>query len=87
MFMDRDNRTNEYCIEGPLGKGLQINKSGTYLAFSAGTGILAFLDVVGFLITAYKKPLSHGGLDFIRNSDFKFVLFSSFTCETETIGT
>lgn len=22
MFMDRDNRTNEYCIEGPLGKGL-----------------------------------------------------------------
>lgn len=37
-------------IRGPLGTGLGINPTGRHVAFAAGTGILAFIDLVGHLI-------------------------------------
>lgn len=33
-----------------MGKGLEIEKEGTHIAFSAGTGCLAFIDLVAHLI-------------------------------------
>ncbi len=33
-----------------MGKGLDLRSSGVHIAFTAGTGILPFLDLVAFLI-------------------------------------
>lgn len=33
-----------------MGKGLQIERTGVHIAFSAGTGALVFLDLVAHLI-------------------------------------
>lgn len=39
-----------FQIQGPMGKGLDIQPSGTHIAFTAGTGILVFVDLVAHLI-------------------------------------
>ena len=36
-------------VSGPLGKNLGIEPSGLNVAFAAGTGILPFMDLVGFI--------------------------------------
>ncbi len=33
-----------------MGKGLDLKSEGVHIAFTAGTGILPFLDLVAFLI-------------------------------------
>lgn len=33
-----------------MGTGLEIQNTGTHLAFAAGTGVLVFIDVVAHLI-------------------------------------
>ena len=33
-----------------MGKGLDIKREGTHIAFSAGTGCLVFVDLVAYLI-------------------------------------
>ena len=33
-----------------MGKGLQVEATGTHVAFTSGTGILPFLDLVALLI-------------------------------------
>ena len=53
----------QYQIKGPMGKGLDIQHSGTHIAISAGTGILVFLDLVAHLI---RKNL--GMLDELEDS-------------------
>jgi len=40
----------EYVVKGPMGKGLDIQPSGVHIAFTAGTGVLPFLDLVAYLI-------------------------------------
>lgn len=44
-------RVKEFEIAGPFGKGLGIAEpfEGTYIAFAGGTGVLPFLDLVGFI--------------------------------------
>jgi hypothetical protein len=44
--------TDEYLLTGPLGKGLGLTPSskGIHIVFSAGTGILAFIDMIAKLI-------------------------------------
>lgn len=37
-------------MKGPMGKKLDIKKSGIHIAFSAGTGVLVFVDIVAYLI-------------------------------------
>ena len=43
---------DEYLLSGPLGKGLGLTpqSKGTHLVFTAGTGVLAFVDLVAKLI-------------------------------------
>ena len=37
-------------IKGPIGKGLEVSKTGVHIAFAAGTGALCFVDLVATLI-------------------------------------
>ena len=39
----------QFRVSGPMGKGLSIDLSGLNIAFAAGTGILPFMDLVGFI--------------------------------------
>ena len=39
-----------FNIKGPMGRGLEITKSGLHIAFCAGTGVLVFLDLVAHLL-------------------------------------
>ena len=39
-----------YEIKGPMGKGINLKKYGTQVAFTAGTGILVFIDLVAYLV-------------------------------------
>jgi hypothetical protein len=40
----------EFQIKGPMGKGLDLEPRGVHVAFTAGTGVLPFLDLVAYLI-------------------------------------
>ena len=52
----------QYYIKGPMGKGLDIQPSGVHIAFTAGTGILPFMDLVAFLIR-YNLNEAEGNLN------------------------
>lgn len=39
-----------YEFRGPMGKGLDFQPTGIHIAFTAGTGVLPFLDLVAYLI-------------------------------------
>lgn len=39
-----------YEVKGPMGKGLQVQQTGVHIAFTAGTGVLCFVDLMGHLI-------------------------------------
>ena len=47
MFTDQGEI---YQIQGPMGKGLDIHSQGVHIAFTAGTGCLVFMDLVGHFI-------------------------------------
>ena len=68
-----------------MGKGLDIQSDGTHVAFTAGTGILVFIDLVAHLT---RKVL--GLLTEEENSQlsikFRFVLYAAFPKEEEGIG-
>ena len=40
----------EFQIKGPMGKGLEMENKGVHVAFTAGTGVLPFLDLVAYMI-------------------------------------
>lgn len=39
-----------------MGLSLGINKTGTHIAFAAGTGILPFVDLIAHLILVLSRP-------------------------------
>jgi len=43
---------NKHIFEckGPMGSGLACSQTGRHVAYSAGTGVLVFLDIVAYLI-------------------------------------
>lgn len=60
-----------------MGKGLDIQKNGTHIAFTAGTGCLIFMDLVVFLIRKNLGILAEGE-DKLIDENFKFVFYMSF---------
>ena len=69
-----------------MGTGLGISSTGRHVAFAAGTGILAFIDLVGHLILRlvdfpieFCEPLFD--LD-----KFQFILYSCFSSPGDAIG-
>jgi hypothetical protein len=63
-----------FNIKGPFGVGLGIRPTGVHVAFSAGTGVLVFLDLVTKIIL-HNTGIKSLGPDF--DEDFKFVLYIS----------
>ena len=53
-----DIQSPSYVIKGPLGKGLYLKPAGVHVAFTAGTGILPFIDLVAHLIRANLDQLN-----------------------------
>lgn len=39
-----------FQVKGPMGQGLQVNPRGKHIAFTAGTGVLPFMDLIAHLI-------------------------------------
>ena len=39
-----------YKFSGPLGKSLNVDPNGVNVAYSAGTGVMAFLDLVAIIV-------------------------------------
>jgi len=69
---DLKNKEHVYNVQGPMGTGLDMHRSGRHIAFSGGTGVLVFIDMVAHLILRL-LPLV-GGPDIItevlKNYDF-----------------
>lgn len=75
-----------YEVQGPMGKGLEIQKEGTHIAFTAGTGCLVFVDLVAHLLRK-----NTGTLDTLEEAsqlgnNFKFVLYVSFPTKDDAIA-
>lgn len=85
MFNEKNEKQN-YWMSGPMGKGLQIEKEGIHIAFTAGTGCLLFLDLVAHLVRKNLKKLNEIEDSFIGMEDFKFVFFVSFPKREDVIG-
>lgn len=74
-----------FHITGPMGKGLGIMHSGVHIAFTAGTGVLVFVDLVAYMIRKNLGLLSSE--DSVRlNTDFKFVLYVSFPNRSDSVA-
>ena len=39
-----------FLVKGPLGNGIGLSTKGKHVAYTAGTGVLVFLDLVAYLI-------------------------------------
>ncbi|CDW80902.1 cytochrome b5-like heme steroid binding domain containing protein [Stylonychia lemnae] len=81
-----EQKNDTFQVQGPLGKGLQIHPSGTHIAFTAGTGILVFVDLVAHLIRKNLNLLPPDEDSQISIKDFKFILYASFQSEQDSIA-
>ena len=68
-----------------MGKGINLKKYGTQVAFTAGTGILVFMDLVAYLIRKNLDFANKSGKEEL-DSSFKFVLYASFPSQQDSIG-
>ena len=76
-----------YQIMGPIGKGLGLTtkSEGTFLAFSAGTGVLVFIDLVAkMLLTLLNAPF--GEDEEKLHDNFKLVFYASFQNKADSIA-
>ena len=77
-----------YEIQGLLGKGLNLQKNGVHVAFTGGTGVLVFIDLVALLL---RKNLGlikndHNIPIFKPGATFKFVLYVSFPNREDSVA-
>jgi len=84
---------NDLVIKGPMGLGLDLedNLDGTYISFSAGTGIYCFLDFVAVTVrkvcdeVSKKLGISNNTLipneKFNLGENFKLILYCSYSDE------
>jgi hypothetical protein len=73
-------------MKGPMGKGLQVEKDGVHIAFTAGTGCLLFLDLVAHLVRKNLKMLNSEEEKRLDSKTFKFVFFLSFPSREESVA-
>ena len=69
-----------------MGKGLQPCSTGLHIAFAAGTGVLAFIDLVAYLARQTLNIKSGDGQDMQLAPGFKLILYASFASEEEAVG-
>lgn len=72
-------------MTGPLGKGLGITQhtTGCHFAYSAGTGILVFIDLVARMLIQELGMLPVGYQKI--HPDFKLCLYASFKNRTDSM--
>ena len=80
-----------FFLKGPMGRGLEMKNTGLHVAFCAGTGILAFLDLVAHLlmrnIYTTKECFELIDLQFHKLKDgFEFHLYVAFEETEKAIG-
>lgn len=78
----------ELEVKGPMGKGLQAEKTGCHVAFAAGTGVLTFMDLVAHIAAhnlGYSERLGVNPDDCIQPG-FKLILHLSYARKEDTIG-
>ncbi|CDW84971.1 cytochrome b5-like heme steroid binding domain containing protein [Stylonychia lemnae] len=73
-------------IKALMGKGLDVQRQGTHLAFVAGTGILVFMDLVAFILRQNLGLLQGSDNQILDQKNFKFVLYASFPSPEDSIG-
>jgi hypothetical protein len=75
-----------FGVTGPLGKGLGLTpqSKGVYMMFSAGTGILPYLDTVAKMILQQLDSLNEDDERF--HDDFKLVMFVGFQSRKDAIA-
>ena len=66
--------------------GLQLDKNGHNIAFTGGTGILVFLDVVAMILLQACGEKIQGESRPNFGPDFKFTLYFAAPSEEEAIG-
>jgi len=74
-----------YCVKGPMGKGLAMQRSGTHVAFCGGTGLFVYVDLVTHLARKMLGVLSEHENQMLSN-DFKFILYASFPTRDRAIA-
>jgi hypothetical protein len=89
---EKQERT--YKLQGPMGLGIDIQPNGIHVAFTAGTGVLVFVDLVAHLIlrmldipelnkliqkNTSSKPI-------IDLDQFRFELYTSAVSEEDVPG-
>ena len=82
----------QFEIKGPVGTGLELETSGTYVVFAAGTGILVFIDLVAHLIL--RLVANNGEINIFNDkavpmidlNSFKLILYTSFATREEAVG-
>lgn len=62
--------------KGPMGKSLGVKRSGTHLAFGAGTGVITFMDLAAYVARFVMGEESDELAD-----DFKFEFYVTFANE------
>ena len=73
-----------FNFKGPMGKGLDVKKTGVHIAYSGGTGVLPYLDLVAYLIrlnllsSTGNTPHEITMRNFLNLDSFKFVLYVSY---------
>lgn len=50
IYNDIANTQEIYEIKGPMGIGLSLKPTGKHIAYTAGTGVLVFMDLVAYLL-------------------------------------
>ena len=56
-----DSKSKLHIVKGPMGKSLQVESTGEYIAFASGTGVLRFLDLIAHLALTNLRILNDEG--------------------------
>ncbi|CAD8175047.1 unnamed protein product [Paramecium pentaurelia] len=85
----------QFWIQGPFGRGLELQSKSKCIAFVGGTGILPFLDLLDFLLMKsyhLTNPTKQEQISSFfpqvnqLDNEFEFILLASFQNEEEFIG-
>jgi len=76
----------DFKVEGLMGKGIQVKEKGLYIAFTAGTGILSFLDLVGSILIDNLEYIRTKNENNWKFKDIKFILYTSFPSTEDVLG-
>ena len=69
-----------FQVKTLLGKGLDLQRDGTHVAFVGGTGVLVFVDLIALLIKVNLGLVDKDSIPlFSKGSSFKFVLYATFS--------